>query len=209
MGELKLLKNKNVIQKEEEKEQIEALTPKEGKSWTAMKSESSIVCPIFNHFIVAKVSELKLVQFNKPSPPPPPPFADTQSARRVVRYAFAAMLRHYGVVSEAMALSTFLKNSNNEHPQCPQLTLLSKLWSLCASIRYNMFDELQQIINEEKSKQFTIGHTTNNEQRFQSIINKKKMETRKCAHFWNDDQLKMYLTKLNIPTSNKSRYELI
>ena len=168
-----MLKSKKIIEDEadaeERKEAIEALIPKRGLTLDAMKAEASITAPINCIDLPPMAGKLKLVQFAKPASPPPPPFADTKSARRVVRYGFAAMLMHFGVISEAIKCTEYLykfkrdstQNKKYDHPQTPQLALLSRLWSLCASVRYDMFEEMKEIMADEKKKQKTNTSESN------------------------------------------------
>merc|ERR1712228_942678 len=203
----KKLKSQKIIDDEadaeEKKEAIEALIPNRGKTITTMKAESTVSVPINCIELPPMAGKLKLMQFSKPSAPPPPPFADTKSARKVVRYGFAAMLMHYGVISEAIKCTEYLykfkrdstQNKKYDHPQTPQLTLLSRL---CASVRYDMFDELEKLMAEEKKKQKNNASVTES-----NDSKKNKLDVSNSVSILNDDQLKMYLTKLDVDIANK------
>eukprot|EP01083_Nonionella_stella_P192180 710661_1 len=108
-------------------------------------------------FIIDKlpIKPFKLSLMLLPAPISYSPSANTIAARRAIRYVFASLLRHHGVISEAMTCVNFLETfgalqvSKTTHPL---LNELAKLWDVALALKHELAEQYDyEIINKNEN----------------------------------------------------------
>jgi len=106
------------------------------------------------------IQDIYIIKYLQPKPLPPS--ANTTSVQTCIRYIFGALLRHYGVISEAMECSEYIikygmnKVNKKDHPL---LIEVSKLWNIANSCKKDIVYQFKII---EASKDYSSSNKNNN-----------------------------------------------
>eukprot|EP01084_Bolivina_argentea_P146764 256892_1 len=134
-----------------------------------------------------------------PKPVAYSPSANTPAARRAVRYVFAALLRHHGVVSEAITRVNFLETFGAltvEKSSHPLLNELARLWDVALALKHELAAQYDdEIANKESASK------SGSEKQYKTLGDAIKPNIQKDLAQRSEDELRRELTKFKVESS--------
>eukprot|EP01083_Nonionella_stella_P273899 929481_1 len=134
-----------------------------------------------------------------PKPVAYSPSANTPAARRAVRYVFAALLRHHGVVSEAITCVNFLETFGAltvEKSSHPLLNELARLWDVALALKHELAAQYDdEIANKESASK------SGSEKQYKTLGDAIKPNIQKDLAQRSEDELRRELTKFKVESS--------
>eukprot|EP01083_Nonionella_stella_P068063 180464_1 len=132
-----------------------------------------------------------------PKPVAYSPSANTPAARRAVRYVFAALLRHHGVVSEAITCVNFLETFGAltvEKSSHPLLNELARLWAVALALKHELAAQYDEEIENKENALSKSG----SEKQYNTLGEALKPKIQKDFAQRSDGEVRRELTKFKV-----------